>query len=227
MVAPPGSSDRSARPWRILIVDDHPIVRMGLASLISAEADLEVCGQAADYGEALRAIAQVRPDLAIIDLSLRDSSGLELLKEVTRQNVQAMVVSMHDEPTWAERALAAGARGYLHKSEAGRNVVDAIRKVRAGRLYVSESISELLLERRVSAGPAEKAKGEGIAALTDRELEVFARIGKGLTTRQIAAELHLSPKTVQTYRARIKQKLRIKRGPQLVQRAVEWVLQNG
>ena len=218
----PGSS---ARTWRILIVDDHPIVRTGLATLIDVEPDLEVCGQAEDYGEALKAIEREAPDLVIVDLSLRESSGLELLKEATRRAVKAIVVSMHDEATWAERALAAGARGYLHKSEAGRNVVDAIRKVRAGRLYVSGAISEVLLERRASAGLRATAEGSRIAALTDRELEVFERIGRGLTTRRIAAELHVSSKTVQTYRERIKQKLALQTSAELSSEATRFVVE--
>lgn len=220
--APQGPTGRRRR---ILIVDDHPIVRTGLAALIDAEPDLEVCGQAEDYRGALTAIERDEPDLVIIDLSLRESSGLELLKETTRRTVKAIVVSMHDDATWAERALSAGARGYLHKSEAGRNVVEAIRKVMAGRIYVSESIAALLFERRVPAPPSPEAEGTRIATLTDRELEVFARIGRGLTTRRIAAELHLSPKTVQTYRERIKEKLALGTAAELSSEATRWVVE--
>lgn len=224
MSSAPSPAALSAPHWRILIVDDHPIVRMGLAALIDAEPDMRVCGQAEDYHGALQAIAQCAPDLALIDLSLRESSGLELLKETTRRAIKAIVVSMHETPTWAERALAAGARGYVQKSEAGRNVVQAIRKVRAGRLYISESISEALLERRLSGGAVDEPEDQRITALTDRELEVLVRIGNGLTTQQISLELHVSPKTVQTYRERIKRKLALDSAAELSSEATRWVL---
>jgi DNA-binding NarL/FixJ family response regulator len=226
MTTPMQSTPVSAPHWRILIVDDHPIVRMGLAALIDAEPDMRVCGQAEDFHEALRAIAKLSPDLVLIDLSLRESSGLELLKETTRRAIRAIVVSMHETPTWAERALAAGARGYVQKSEAGRNVVQAIRKVRAGRLYVSESISEALLERRLNGGEMDERVDDRIAMLTDRELEVLQRIGNGLTTQQIGQELRVSPKTVQTYRERIKRKLALDSAAELSSEATRWVLEH-
>lgn len=225
MSSPPSPASFSAPHWRILIVDDHPIVRMGLAALIDAEPDLGVCGQTEDFHGALRAIDESAPDLVLIDLSLRESSGLELLKETTRRGIKAIVVSMHESPTWAERALAAGARGYVQKSEAGRNVVQAIRKVRAGRLYLSESISEALLERRLSGGSIELETERAVATLTDRELEVMLRIGNGLTTQQISQELHVSPKTVQTYRERIKRKLALDSAAELSSEATRWVLE--
>jgi DNA-binding NarL/FixJ family response regulator len=224
MNPPLSAASKTASPWRVLIVDDHPLVRMGLAALIDAEPDLAVCGQAEDFDGALQAIAHERPDLVLIDLSLRGSSGLELLKEVSRQALRAIVVSMHEAPTWAERALAAGARGYVQKSEAGRNVVHAIRRVRAGRIYVSESISELLLERRLGAATSEDPQ-QRIATLTDRELEVLLRIGNGLTTQQIGSELRVSPKTVQTYRERIKRKLALDSAAELSTEATRWVLE--
>lgn len=219
------TNESSARPWRILIVDDHPIVRTGLAALIDAEADLQVCAQAEDYAEALGAIEREGPDLVLVDLSLRQSSGLELLKEVARRGVKAIVVSMHDDPTWGERALSAGARGYVHKSEVGRSVVDAIRKVRAGGVYVSEPLAGALLERQLSSGSLGGLEVERIASLSDRELEVFVRIGKGLTTRQIADELRLSAKTVQTYRERIKEKLALGTAAELSTAATRWVVE--
>ena len=225
MLTSPALVPPVAPPWRVLIVDDHPIVRMGLAVLIDAEPDLRVCGQAEDFHGAVQAIAQFEPDLVLIDLSLRESSGLELLKETTRRAIKAIVVSMHETPTWAERALAAGARGYVQKSEAGRNVVQAIRKVRAGRLYVSESISEALLERRLNGGAIDEQVDDRIAMLTDRELEVLQRIGHGLTTQQISLELRVSPKTVQTYRERIKRKLALDSAAELSSEATRWVLE--
>lgn len=214
-------------PCRVLIVDDHPIVRTGLAALIDAEPDLAVCAQAEDYAGALAAIERESPDLVVIDLYLRESSGLDLLKEVARRDIRAIVVSMQDAPTWAERALAAGARGYVHKSEAGRNVVQAIRRVLAGRIFVSESLSEALLERRVGAPPAERGAGAAVEELTDREIDVLLRIGKGLTTHQISTELHISAKTVQTYRERIKRKLGVDSAAGLSHAATRWVLEHG
>jgi DNA-binding NarL/FixJ family response regulator len=214
-----------AAPCRVLIVDDHPIVRTGLAALIDAEADMQVCAQAEDYDGALAAIDREAPDLVVIDLYLRESSGLDLLKEVARREIRAIVVSMQDAPTWAERALAAGARGYVHKSDAGRNVVQAIRRVQAGRLFVSESLSEVLLERRVAAPPAERSQAQAVADLTDREIDVLMRIGSGLTTHQISAELHISAKTVQTYRERIKRKLGLDSAAGLSHEATRWVLE--
>lgn len=212
-------------PWRLLIVDDHPIVRTGLAALIDAEADMRVCAQAEDYQGAMAAIQRDPPDLVIVDLSLRESSGLELLKEVVRRRIPAIVVSMQDAPTWAERALAAGARGYVHKSDAGRNVVQAIRRVQAGRIFVSESMSELLLERRHAPSPPEHGTQASITELTDREIDVLMRIGSGLTTHQISSELHISAKTVQTYRERIKRKLDLDSSAELSHAATRWVLE--
>jgi DNA-binding NarL/FixJ family response regulator len=214
-----------AAPCRVLIVDDHPIVRTGLAALIDAEADMQVCAQAEDYDGALAAIDREAPDLVVIDLYLRESSGLDLLKEVARREIRAIVVSMQDATTWAERALAAGARGYVHKSDAGRNVVQAIRRVQAGRLFVSESLSEVLLERRVAAPPIERSQARAVAELTDREIDVLMRIGSGLTTQQISAELHISAKTVQTYRERIKRKLGVGSAAGLSHEATRWVLE--
>lgn len=221
------ASRSSTRPCRILIVDDHPVVRAGLAALIEAEGDLKVCGHAEDYQEALTAIEKEKPDLLLVDLSLRGSSGLDLLKEVAGSDLPAIVVSMHDSPTWAERSLAAGARGYLHKSEAGRNVVKAIRKVLDGGIYVSESISEALLAKRLTAGPPREERDVRIASFTDRELEVFVRIGNGLTTRQIAEELRVSPKTVQTYREHLKRKLSVESGAELSSEATRWTIERG
>jgi DNA-binding NarL/FixJ family response regulator len=208
--------------WRILLVDDHPVVRMGLALLINAEPDLEVCGHAEEIEGALRAVASVSPDLVLVDLSLRGSSGLDLLKELARIGCRALVVSMHEAPTWAERALAAGARGYVLKSEAGRVMVQAIRKVRAGRVFVSESIADVLLEHRAAGVADDPARR--MAALTDREIDVLTRIGNGLTTQEIAVALKLSPKTVQTYRERIKHKLALDSAAALSSEATRWVM---
>lgn len=215
------SSRSSAAPCRVLIVDDHPIVREGLASLVGAEPDLEVCGQAESAREALATVEREAPDLVLVDLSLEGTSGLELLKRLADRSVPALVVSMQDDPTWAERALAAGALGYVHKSAATREVVRAIRAVTSGRLWVSDSVSEQLLRRRFAGARA--SEEDAVSSLSDRELEVFVRIGKGMTTREIGVELFLSPKTIQTYRERIKEKLGLATAAELSAEAARWV----
>ena len=209
--------------WRVLIVDDHPIVRTGLAALIDAEPDMTVCGQAEEYDGALAAMLELRPDVALIDLSLRGASGLELVKEAGRHGIETIVVSMHEAPTWAQRSLAAGARGYVQKSEAGRTVVNAIRRVRARRIYLGEAMAEALLERR--HGHHHEDARFHVDALSDREIEVLTRIGNGLTTQQIAAELAISVKTVQTFRERIKRKLDLGSAAELSSAATRWVLE--
>lgn len=212
-------------PWRVLIVDDHPIVRTGLAALVDAEPDLQVCGQAADVEEALRALDTLSPDVALVDLSLRESNGLEFVREATRRGVRAIVVSMQDKPIWVERCLAAGAVGYVQKSDAGRCVVTAIQRARARRIYVSESMSESLLAHRHGRDP--DVTQMGIDGLTDRELEVLAGIGNGKTTFEIARQLEISAKTVQTYRERIKRKLGIDSAAELSSEATRWVVETG
>lgn len=209
---------------RVVIVDDHPIVRAGLSALIDAEADLAVCGQAENAREALGVIERERPDIVLVDLSLRDSSGLDLIKQLASGPVKVLVVSMHDEATWSERALAAGALGYVHKSNATREIVLAIRRVMTGRPYVSESIGERLL-RKVVGGMAPEPLEDPVATLSDRELEIFHRIGEGKTTQAIGDALCLSPKTVQTYRQRIKQKLGIDTAADLSSQATRWLVE--
>lgn len=208
---------------RVVIVDDHPVVRAGLAALIDAEPDLEVCGHAEDAREALRVVEAVQPNLVLVDLSLKGTSGLELLKLLVDRPVKVLVVSMHGEPTWAERALSAGALGYVHKREATRDIVQAIRRVMMGRPYVSESISERMLQRMVGAGAGDR-QGSRVDTLSDRELEIFERIGQGMTTLQIGEALCLSPKTVQTYRQRIKEKLGLETSAELSSEATRWVV---
>lgn len=211
--------------WRVLIVDDHPIVRTGLASLIDAEPDLCVCGHAADVDEAIRVLEAVAPDVALVDLSLHASNGLEFVREATRRGVRTIVVSMQDKPIWVERCLAAGAVGYVLKSDAGRCVVTAIQRARARRIYVSESMSEQLLTHRHGRDP--ETSLAGVEALTDRELEVLMGIGQGRTTLEIAHQLGISAKTVQTYRERIKRKLGIDSAAGLSSEATRWVVENG
>jgi len=209
---------------RVVIVDDHPIVRAGLAALIAAQSDLEICGQAEEAREALRVVDQVRPDLVLVDLSLKGTSGLELIKQLASRPVRTLVVSIHDETTWTERALAAGALGYVHKSEATRDIVEAIRSVMAGRGYVSPSISERMLQRLAGHASRERADSS-IDRLSDRELEIFERIGRGMTTQQIGEALCLSPKTVQTYRQRIKEKLGLGTAAELSSEATRWAIE--
>ncbi|HUC86165.1 MAG TPA: response regulator transcription factor [Candidatus Acidoferrales bacterium] len=206
---------------KVLLVDDHPLVREGLANLIHQEPDLEICGEAAGEPQALQLIASVRPDVAIVDISLESGSGLELIKSVKAMHpaVAMLVLSMHDELLYAERALRAGARGYLMKREAAKKVIQGIREVLAGRLFVSEKVAALMAERYVE-GPT--AAASPMDQLSDRELEVFQLLGRGLGTRQIADHLHVGFKTVQAYCARIKEKLQLANATELLRAAMQW-----
>jgi len=208
---------------RVLIVDDHPVVRQGLRILIQGEPDLMVCAEAGTAGEALRAAGEHHPDVAVIDLALKDASGLELIKDlrVRYPDVALLVLSMSDEDLYAERALRAGARGYVMKEVGTERLIQAIRCVHAGGIYLSDTMQSRLLGRLVD-GPA-SAETFPLDRLSDRELEVFELIGRGKGTREIAAHLHLSPKTIETYRAHIKEKLNLANAAQLVQRAVQHV----
>jgi DNA-binding NarL/FixJ family response regulator len=208
---------------RILIVDDHPLMRKGLALTLSAETDLEVVGQAADAEEALSVFDKLNPDLVLIDISLPGMSGLELLKHLIALNpdLLALMVSRHDEALYAERAVRAGAKGYVMKLEAGDDIVQAVRHVIRGGIYMSDELKDRLL---FGAAVGRKAPLQSpLEVLSDRELEVFEMTGRGLPTREIAERLHLSVKTVESYRARIKQKLNIETGTELLQQAVQWV----
>src|SRR5688500_977776 len=210
---------------RVMIVDDHPVVRQGLALLIDQQPDLEVCAEADSVADAFAKFTESGPDLVIIDLSLKDGSGIELIKEIKARNEHArmLVSSMHDESLFAERVLRAGAKGYISKQEATGNIVEAARQVLDGRVYLSPRMSDQMLHRLVSAG--EEADRSPIDSLSDRELEVFEMIGQGLTTRQLASKLDLSPKTVETYRENIKAKLNLPNGTALTRHAVQWLLE--
>ena len=207
---------------KILLVDDHPIVRQGLAQLINQEPDLTVCAHAEDGGGAHRAIADCRPDLVILDISLNGPDGLSVLKDIRLSDptLPVLVLSMHDESLYAERALRAGANGYIMKQEATEKVLQAIRRIRGGEIYVSDRIAKRLLRQIVSSPASGKSPME---ALTDRELAVFRYIGKGRGTREIADDLHISVKTVESYQAHIKEKLCLKNARELVQHAFQWV----
>jgi len=216
--APP----RKART-RILIVDDHPIVRKGIADLVGQKPDFLVCGDADRVEDALPAIDELKPDLVIVDLSLKGAGGLELLKDlkIRHPDIPALVLSMHDETLFAERALRAGARGYVMKQEAVNELEHAIRRVLSGKIYLSQAMSDRLLHM-VSQGERIRDRSP-MERLSDRELEVFEMIGRGLPMREIAKELHLSVKTIETHRAHIKEKLNITSAVQLVQHATQWV----
>jgi len=208
---------------KVLVVDDHPIVREGLADLINKEEDLVVCGWAEDIPQTLKAIREVTPDVVTVDISLEGASGLELIKEIKTQfsGLPVLALSMHQESLYAERALRAGARGYITKHEATKKVIVALRKVLDGQLYLSDPMKEKLLYNFVGDRTSEGGISP-IKRLTDRELEVFSLLGQGKATRQIAERLCLSVKTVETYRSRIKEKLNLSSGSELLRCAFQW-----
>jgi len=208
----------------LILVDDHPLLRKGLARTIENESDLTVVGEAGRAEEALSMIEDASPDLAIVDISLPGMSGLELIKHTQSRapDVDVLVVSRHDETLYAERCLRAGARGYVMKQEAGDVIVRAIRRVLDGHVFVSDAINDRLLQR-MAGGEPERVTQSPLEALSDRELEVFELIGRGQSTREIADQLHLSVKTIESYRARIKDKLGFESGTELMKHAVQWV----
>jgi DNA-binding NarL/FixJ family response regulator len=222
------SRNTTKKRTRVLIVDDHPAVREALALRIGRQRDLEVCGEAADVGEALRLIAESEPDVAVVDISLKTGNGIDLIKRVKARNehVHILVWSMHSEALFAERALRAGALGYLNKDQATDRIVEAIRWVLAGKVYLSQAMTERMLQRAVGGGREEVIRSP-LDVLADRELEVFRLIGQGVKTVEIAERLHLSVKTVETYRDRIRRKLDLSGGTKLTHYATQWVLENG
>lgn len=211
-----------SRKKMVFVVDDHPIVRQGLTLLINRESDLAVCGEAEEMHAALTAIPVLKPDILIVDISLNGPDGLELLKNIriTMPHLPVLILSMHDESIYAERALRAGANGYIMKQEATEKVLVALRRILSGEIYVSGRIANSMLQHYVRGTvPSEHSS---ISELTDRELEVFRLIGDGYGTRQIAEVLHLSIKTVESYQAHIKEKLCLRSARELVQHAVQW-----
>lgn len=213
--------------WSILIVDDHPLVRAGLASLISGEPDMEVAGEAATVSAAIDLIDRSKPHLAIVDLSLGDGSGLELIKRISARHseVRLLVCSMHDEVLFSQRALNAGAMGYINKQEATTDVIKAVRRVLDGKVYLSENMTERVLHG-VARGRVD-TRSASIASLSDRELEVFNLIGQGLGATRIAEALNLSVKTIESHRDKIKKKLNLKSAIELNRTAMHWVLGQG
>jgi DNA-binding NarL/FixJ family response regulator len=206
---------------RVFIVDDHPLVREWLAGLIGQESDLEVCGQASDAPVALASIQNAKPTIVIVDLSLNRSSGLELIKDIKHQyaSLHILVLSMHEEASFAERAFRAGARGYIVKRESGSRVVEAIRAVTGGQFYASPALASQLAGRMFGA-PATSASP--VESLSDREIEVFQLRGQGKGTKEIADHLKVSVKTVESYEARIKEKLNLQNSGELMREAVRW-----
>ena len=204
----------------ILIVDDHPMMREGLAQLINHEPDLAVAGEAEDAGQALDAIARAVPDLVLADISLPGKNGLELIKDIQaiQRGLPILVISMHDESLYAERVLRAGGRGYIMKQEGGKKLMVAIRQVLSGQIYVSEVMSARILE--AFTGRKSEAHGSALERLTDREFEVFRLIGQGEDTRTMAGRLHLSVKTIEVHRANIKRKLEVQTSSELIRMAV-------
>ena len=209
---------------RVLLVDDHPIVRQGLALLIDREPDLSVCGEADGAHSAFHAIETLRPDLMVLDISLSGPDGLDVLKEIRIKtaSLPILILSMHDESIYAERAMRAGANGYIMKQEATERVLVAIRRIMQGDVYLSDRLTNTMLQQYVRG--ASTAKKSPLVNLTDRELEVFRLIGEGHGTRQIADELHLSVKTIESYQAHIKEKLALRNARELVQHAIEWTV---
>ena len=216
------SPDSSRQKRRVFIVDDHPLVREWLTNLINQQPDLMVCGEAESAPQASQAIAATRADVAIVDISLKNTSGIELIKhlKLSQPGVVVLVLSMHEETHYAERALRAGARGYIMKRETTKKVIEAIHRVLEGKLYVNDAVAEAMTSQFVggktlaSESPAEQ--------LSDRELEVFELLGRGLGTRQIAENLGVSIKTVQAYCARMKEKLNLNSATELLREAVRW-----
>jgi len=208
---------------RVLLVDDHAVVRYGIAQLINRESDLVVCGEEEDASKALGAIDKLKPDLVIADISLKDSSGLELMRNIKAQysGLPVLVVSAHDESIYAEIAFRAGALGYLMKEEALEKVVTAIRRVLSGNIYVSDSLGAKMLQQQVR-GQTHVTESP-VKSLSDREMEVFQLIGQWKKTKEIADELHLSVKTIEYYREQIKRKLNLKSGSELTHYATSWV----
>jgi DNA-binding NarL/FixJ family response regulator len=215
------TAKEASRKFQVLLVEDHPMFREQLAQLIGKEPDMCVCGEADNTQEALRLLQSNSVDIVIVDLTLKGPSGLELLKDLKARDskVPVLVLSMHDELLYAERVLRAGARGYITKHETANEVMGAIRKVLRGEVYLGKRMATRVFES-FSARPVTE---DGVAQLTDRELEVFELIGRGRTTRQISASLHLGMSTVETYRTRIKTKLRLENASQLYHEAIRWV----
>jgi len=218
----PSSQTQGVIKRRILVVEDHPIVRQGLALLIKREPDLVVCGEAEEASGAMHVLVSAKPDVLIVDISLNGPDGLDLLKSIrnTHPALPVLILSMHDESLYAERALRAGANGYIMKQEATEKVLVALRRILSGEVYVSERIANQMLKHYITGSGT--LRNSSVSDLSDRELEVFRLIGEGHATRQIAEELHISIKTVESYQAHIKEKLSLRSARELMQHAIQW-----
>jgi DNA-binding NarL/FixJ family response regulator len=217
-----GLADKTLGKTKIYIIDDHPIMVQGLKELINNQKDLKVIGSSDDWHVALDQVKKLQPDVIMLDVTLKDANGIEVLKnlKIHVPNIKILMLSMHDENLYAMRSLKAGAQGYIMKQEAVEKVLGAIRQVIAGEVYLSESMSKRTMFQLLGRGGSRT--GSPLEDLSDRELEVFTLIGQGCTTRQIAEKLHLSIKTVETHRAHIKEKLNLKNSTELVQHAIHW-----
>lgn len=222
----PQNNVKSTEKMGILLVDDHPIVRKGLSILINSQPDMEVCGEAPGMAEAMRILFDKRPEFVIVDLSLENGSGLELVREIIKiePDTKVLVNSLHEETLYAERVLRLGAKGYINKMEATDKIVEAIRCIQSGKIYLSDKMKEQILYRSVGVSPTEESQTP-VDRLSDRELEVFELIGKGMSVKDIADRLHLSPKTIETYRDSIKTKLHLENSRQVIQHAIHWVME--
>ncbi len=212
---------------RILLVDDHPMMREGLGQIIGSEPDLVVCGEAENAFQALELLGKLKPDLVLADITLPDKSGLELIKDIQalHPRLPVIVISMHDESLYAERVLRAGGRGYVMKHEGGKKIMQAIRQVLSGKISVSEKMSAKILE--IFSGHRAEAASSPVETLTDREFEVFRHIGEGLSTKEIAGQMRVSAKTVEVHRMNIKAKLNLKTMAELIRYAVRWIESQG
>lgn len=218
------TENQALKQTRVLLVEDHPMFREHLAHLINKNLGMQVCGEADNAQQAMEIIRETRPDIAIVDISLRGASGLELIKDIKSQGIDlpVLVLSMHDENLYAERALRSGARGYITKNEASSEVIAAIRAVLAGEVYLSKQVTANIIQR-ISAGGSTDTGASGVESLADRELEVFQLIGSGRSVKEIAKLLNLGESTVDTYRTRIKEKLGLRSAAEVYLRAGQWV----
>lgn len=221
------NGEHSFTQTRVLIVDDHPMTREGLVHLINHQADMATCCEAQNAREALEGVIASKPDLVLADYALPDKNGLELIKDIKaiRPDLPVLIISMHEESLYADRVLRAGARGYISKEEGGEKLMQAIRHILSGKIYVSDQMSSRILE--IFSGGSATAERSGVEELTDREFEIFERIGDGLSTHEIADRLHLSMKTVDAHRANIKEKLKLKTTNELVSYAARWTAIRG
>lgn len=211
---------------KVLIVDDHPMVREGISNCLAGQPDLSVCGEAADIKEACEAIDNSCPDLMIVDISLKNGNGIDLIRKIRLRNarIKMLVYSMFDESAYADRALRAGALGYVNKQEPPEKLLEAIRQVLEGKIYISEAMRDRVMRRAIAGNQVAATVPSEV--LSDRELEIFRLLGGGLTTRRVAEKLHVSVRTVEAHRENIKQKLGIRNAAELMRHAVEWVLKN-